>query len=200
MTKLVTVDFHDDTLFAVETPEGVFVAVTPICQRLGIDPQKQRQRILADPILSEGVSLTVYPSAGGDQEATGLRLDLLHGWLFTINDRRIPDPNIRARVLTYKRECYRALHARFYGQRTERHGHNDHTFVRPPGRDEPMRLRRQIVADALKIFGIRAAGSLWFELGMPTVPEMQKQPRQTEFGFTYTAVRQDPPAQPHGGK
>lgn len=188
MSKLITVDFHDDTLFALDTPEGVFVAVNPICQRLGIDPQKQRKRIAEDAILSEGVCQAVYPSAGGGQETAGLRLDLIHGWLFTINEKLIRDDETRARVLTYKRECYGVLFQHFYGSRQQG------PVVAPPpaAREEPVRVRRQLVTEARHVFGERAAGRLWFALGLPIVPEMQEPPKQGDFGFTYTAI----PAQP----
>jgi hypothetical protein len=37
MGKIVTVDFRNDTLFAVERDDGVFVALKPICDSLGIE-------------------------------------------------------------------------------------------------------------------------------------------------------------------
>ena len=182
MSKLITVDFHDDTLFALDTPEGVFVAVSPICQRLGIDPQKQRKRIAEDPILSEGVCQAVYPSAGGGQETAGLRLDLIHGWLFTINEKLIRDDDARARVLTYKRECYGVLFQHFYGSRAQAQ-----PLAPAPVREEPVPVRRQLVTEARQTFGARAAGSLWFALGLPIVPEMREPSRQMTLDLIPTA-------------
>lgn len=34
--QLITVEFRGDTLFAVDDVDGVFVAVKPICDRLGM--------------------------------------------------------------------------------------------------------------------------------------------------------------------
>ncbi|EHP93452.1 phage antirepressor N-terminal domain-containing protein [Methylorubrum extorquens] len=183
MSKLTTIDFHDDTLFAVEAPGGVFVAVKPICDGLGIDPKKQRERIQRDPVLTEGGAMMALPSAGGPQETFCLRLDLLQGWLFGIDAARVA-PEARDRVLAYKRECCAVLFRHFYGERVGVPVGNAQ-----PAREEPVPIRRQLVTEARQTFGPRAAGSLWFALGLPIVPEMQEgAPQQGAFGFTYTAI------------
>lgn len=172
MSKLTTIDFHDDTLFAVEAPGGVFVAVKPICDGLGIDPKKQRERIQRDPVLTEGGAMMALPSAGGPQETFCLRLDLLQGWLFGIDAARVK-PEARDRVLAYKRECCAVLFRHFYGERVGVPVGNAQ-----PAREEPVPIRRQLVTEARQTFGPRAAGSLWFALGLPIVPEMHTPSRQ----------------------
>lgn len=182
MTTLTTISFHDDTLFAVEAPEGVFVALKPICDGLGIDPKKQRERIQRDPILAEGGATMALPSAGGVQETFCLRLDLLQGWLFGIDVGRVK-AEAQPRVLAYQRECFAVLHGHFYGRRANVPDENNGS-----SREEPVHIRRQLVTEARQTFGARAAGSLWFTLGLPIVPEMRAPGPQSEFGFTYTAV------------
>ena len=49
----------------------------------------------------------------------------------------------------------------------------------------------KIVTEARETHGVRAAGRLWFALGLPVVPEMREGDRQSSFGFTYTAVPTD---------
>lgn len=195
MSKLITVDFHDDTLFAVERPDGVLVAIKPIADRLGLDWSAQLKRTKRDPILSEGMVIMAIPSPGGDQETAVLPLRLLPGWLFGIGAGQVK-PEARSVVMLYQRECHEALFRHFMGRPTaERYPHDTDAL---PGRAEPMRFRRQLVADALKIFGIRAAGRLWFELGLPVVAEMREGRRQGDMPFTYTAVPTAPA--PQGGK
>lgn len=109
MGQIVTVEFHGDTLFAMQQQDGVFIAVTPICETLGLHANRQRDRIQRDPILSEGGTMMVLPSPGGVQETLCLRLDLVNGWLFTIDESRVKDEATRQKVLSYKRECYRVL-------------------------------------------------------------------------------------------
>ncbi|KQQ23741.1 phage P22, antirepressor protein [Methylobacterium sp. Leaf123] len=183
MSKLVTINFHDDTLFAVEDGESVFVAVKPISDGLGLKWSGQHDRLHRDPILAEGIRVTRMPTPGGEQETVCLRLDLIQGWLFGIDASRVK-ADARGRVLAYKRECFAVLFRHFYGERA--------TVARlelaEPAREEPVPVRRSLVTEARQTFGTRAAGSLWLALGLPVVPEMREGRRQTEFGFTYEAL------------
>lgn len=190
MGTITTVNFRNDTLFASEQDDGVWVAVTPICDSLGIAPQKQRERIARDPILSEGATMMVFPSPGGAQETLCIRLDLVNGWLFTIDESRVRGEETRQRVLAYKRECYAVLHRHFYGRTSDQRAAGLSDMTGEPRTDEPMNIRRQLVAEARQTHSVQAARELWFKLGLPTVPAMYADPRQSDF-FTYTAIRRD---------
>lgn len=187
MTKLTTLPFHDATLFAVEEAGTVRVAVKPIADALGLAWNKQLARIKRDPVLAEGMTMTVIPSAGGAQETTVLRLDLLPGWLAGVDAARVK-PEARALVLTYRRECFAVLHRHFFGEARSSAPPADVALHPPPGREETVSVRRGLVTEARHVFGTRAAGALWFALGLPTVPEMRAPPVQGSFGFTYTAT------------
>lgn len=183
MGKIVTVDFRQDTLFAIERDDGVFVAIKPICDALGLAWNKQRERIQRDPILSQGGTMVVLPSVGGPQETLCLKLELVNGWLFTIDHDRVRDDETREKVLAYKRECYSVLFQHFYGRATGR--------VAGPADDEPTSSDgtsiRQ-VAECRHVFGVRAAGQLWFKLGLPVVPAMLHDPAQAEL-FDYPGIK-----------
>lgn len=183
MTKLTTIDFHDDTLFAVEAPEGVFVALKPIADRLGLDWTAQLRRTKRDPILSEGMAIMTIPSPGGAQETATLPLALLPGWLFGIGINQVK-AEARAMVLTYQRECHEVLFRHFNAPKSGVVA----ALPCEPAREEPVPVRRALVTEARQTFGTRAAGSLWLALGLPIVPEMREGRRQTTMDFTYTAV------------
>ncbi|MEH3117094.1 MAG: phage P22, antirepressor protein [Methylorubrum populi] len=187
MSQLVTVPFHGDTLFAVRDGAEVRVALKPITDRLGLDWSAQYRRTKRDAILAEGIAIMAMPSPGGSQDATCLQLDLLPGWLFGISANQVK-PEARPLVLTYQRECHATLFRRFFGAPGERDGHHDHTLPASPVREESVSVRHGLVKEARQTFGTRAAGSLWFALGLPIVPEMRDGGRQGAFGFTYTAV------------
>lgn len=177
MGKIITVDFRQDTLFAVERDDGVFVAIKPIVQALGLDWKAQHRRMSDDTILSKGMVTMTMPSLGGAQETTCLRLDLVNGWLFTIEDSRIKDPDVRDRVLTYKRECYGVLFHHFYGRAAR-----PAELIDPPQQtEEPEGPRVRLVTEARHTFGVQAAGQLWFKLGLPVVPAMYHDPRQMDL-------------------
>jgi hypothetical protein len=185
MGKIVTVDFHNDTLFAVERDDGVFIAIKPICDTLGLAWQKQLERLKRDTILAEGITMTVIPSIGGPQETTLLRLDLVNGWLFGIDETRVKDEETRQKVLTYKRECYASLFRRFYKSAAERRQIDSSDEADP---DEPLQTRKSLVTEARHSFGSQASRELWFKLNLPTTPSMISH-RKLDDLFTYAAAR-----------
>lgn len=183
---LTQVEFHGDTLFAVERDGAVFIAVKPICARLGIAWHGQFERLKRDAVLKDGIRVIRMPSLSGDQDTTCLRLDLVHGWLFTIDEGRVKDEETRQRVLLYKRECYRALFSHFFG---ERGGHHDGDpleglegegvlNVRTASASEDfgplsdLSARCRMVEITERLSGKSAARALWRHLGLPWVGEM----------------------------
>ena len=117
--EMVRVEFHGDALWAREKDGRVLVAVKPICEELGINWNKQLQRIHRNAVLSEGMTMMVMPSAGGPQDTVCLPLELVNGWLFGIDDLRVR-PELRGKILRYKRECYQILFDHFYSEATGR--------------------------------------------------------------------------------
>lgn len=182
--NLITVNFRQDTLFAVERDDGVFVAVKPICDTLGVDWKSQYQRIKDDPVLSEGVVIITIPSPGGAQETTCLKLELVNGWLFKVDSRRVKEEETRRKLLTYQRECYQVLFDAFYGKRQAA------KVEIPEGEEtsENENLKLRHITECRQTFGTQAASQLWFKLGLPVVPAMLQDPRQMTI-FDYTAIK-----------
>lgn len=169
---LVTVDFHGDTIFAVRIGDQIFVAVKPICASLGLDWHSQRQRIKRDTILNENASIILSPSPGGQQETTCLPLDMISGFLFGIDDRRIRDPETRERVLLYKRECFRVLHDHFFGRGPAAADDFDGPMPEPQYDldREQVTLALRLVREVRLIFGLAAARAMWARLPLPQPP------------------------------
>ncbi len=113
-----TVLFYDDEITAVVVKSGkqqaIYVPLRPLCDYLRLNWSGQQQRIDRDPVLSEvkGVCVIHTPSTsgrgGGPQEMICLPLDYLNGWLFGVNANRVKE-DIREKLITYQRECYRVL-------------------------------------------------------------------------------------------
>lgn len=108
-TNTQVVNFHGAELLTVLYKNEPHVAMKPVCESIGLDWRGQRQRILRDEVLSEGVCIITTPSFGGNQDTLCLRLDLLNGWLFGIDIGRCRE-EIRSTLIKYKRECFKALH------------------------------------------------------------------------------------------
>ncbi|SEG60969.1 phage antirepressor N-terminal domain-containing protein [Bosea lathyri] len=189
MGQIITVNFRGDQLYGFENDDGTFVALKPIVESMGMDWSGQLQRVKRNPILAEGMVVMPIPfGRGGDQEAVSIKLELVNGWLLTIDTGRIPNAEVRDKVLLYQRECYAVLYKHFYGRsQSERRD----TIEGTPNTEEPMQTKRSLVTEARQTFGCQSARELWFKLGMPTTPSMFADERQGEF-FTYTAIKRDP--------
>lgn len=187
MGNIVTVEFRGDRLYGFESDDGVFVALKPIVESMGLDWSAQFRRVKRDPILAEGIAMMATPfGRGGDQEAVCLKLDLVNGWLFTIDTARIQDEAVREKVIVYQRECYGVLARHFAGKSgADRIPHVSPEEITP---EEPVAIRRQLVTEGRQTFGLQAARELWFKLGLPTTPSMLAEQGQGEL-FTYTAVQ-----------
>jgi hypothetical protein len=109
------IDFYGDELLGVLIEQAgerrIYVPIRPICRYLGLDWSGQRQRIMRDEVLADETRLVVVTPTnpqGGDPETLALPLDLLPGWLFGVSSARVK-PELKARIVLYKRECYRRL-------------------------------------------------------------------------------------------
>lgn len=184
MGNIVTVNFRGAELYGFAREDGTYVALKPIVDAIGVDWNGQYQRVKRDPILSEGMCVMHVPfGRAGGQETVCLRLDLVNGWLFTIDAGRIRDDAVRERVLDYQRDCYRVLAEHFVGAPRQPGLEAD------PRTEESVAIRRALVTEARQTFDVHAARELWLRLNLPTVPAMIAPPAASDL-FTYTATRE----------
>lgn len=170
MSALVKVDFHGDTLFAQPHDDGaIIVAVKPIIDRLGLDWEAQRKRIQRDELLSEGAAIMEVPSPGGPQKTTCLPLSLLPGFLFGISTGSILDPEVKAAVQAYQRECHEVLYRHFFGPKEDP----------AEGLDwQAIAAKISLIRETRLTMGRKPAQALWLMLGLPLgEPESAPAPR-----------------------
>ena len=108
MSNIQTINFNNQQLLTVEKDGIKYVAVKPICENLGLDWDSQRTKIKNNHILNEGAVIITFPSEGGPQQTTCLPIDMINGWLFTINPNKVSE-EIKPLVIYYQKECYKAL-------------------------------------------------------------------------------------------
>ncbi|MDI6026704.1 phage antirepressor N-terminal domain-containing protein [Corticibacterium sp. UT-5YL-CI-8] len=192
MGQIVTVNFRGDQLYGFENDDGIFVALKPIVESMGMDWSAQLQRVKRDPILAEGMVIMTTPfGRGGSQEAVCLKMDLVNGWLFTIDSSRIKDEAVKEKVILYQRECYAVLFRHFYkGQK-----HQPETIVIEDHEEtaSPDASKVRLVTECRQTFGAKASGQLWFQLGLPTVPAMIEQSRQFDL-LDFAAIKTADPS------
>lgn len=122
---LTPLPFHGHTLltFAHKTDlrgrydhAGHYVVLRPIVNALGLDWKSQYSRIMRDEVLSCVVVTTTCQLPGDNQKREHLcmPIDHMHGWLFGVSVKRVR-PELRERLIVFKRECYRALYRHWHG-------------------------------------------------------------------------------------
>ena len=112
VSRSVTIPFHGDAITAVLVDGEYMVPVKPICDRMGLDWEGQRQRIQRDSVLSTCTCVIQVQMPGDDQKRDVVCLppSLIPGWLFTIDDSRVK-PEIQESLIAYKREMYDVMHS-----------------------------------------------------------------------------------------
>lgn len=168
MGEIVTVNFRGDELYGFKQDDGTFLALKPMVEAMGLDWSAQFRRVQRDPILAEGIAMMATPfGRGGDQECLCIKLDLVNGWLFTIDSSRIKDETVRQKVQTYQRECYSVLYDHFAGKRKAIPEIEGDPTEQPSATE-----RLRLVTEARQTFSQMAAREMWFRQGLPIVPSM----------------------------
>jgi hypothetical protein len=120
----VTIPFYDANLI-VQLGEdgGIYVALRPIIEALGLDWSGQLQRIKRDPVLSEEIktiSVVVTPTQIQRERGEGAKYfvclpkQYISGFLFGINANRVRE-ELRESVIKWQREAHLFLDAAFTG-------------------------------------------------------------------------------------
>lgn len=112
-----TVSFYGHDLVAVILPDGRIAAVLRwLCDSLSLNLQSQLRVIRGRTALADGLVSVQLDTDGGPQPMFALTLDVLAGWLFAVDERRVKE-EARADVVLFQRECVRALSAYFESKR-----------------------------------------------------------------------------------
>lgn len=113
------VAFRGERLTLVWKGSDAYVAVRPICERLGIDPRSQRRKVMA-PDSGWRWGYMTSPSAGGAQESIALHVIELPLWLASISPAKVK-PELREALIAYRRECalvlFEHVKSRLLGER-----------------------------------------------------------------------------------
>lgn len=113
MNQVQNISFHGQTVPVFTRNQTHYVAMKPIVENIGLDWVSQHKKIQRNDILKSGMVMMTIPATDGKTYETAcLPLDYLNGWLFGVDAKRVK-PEIRERLLTYQRECFRVLNNHF---------------------------------------------------------------------------------------
>lgn len=150
----VRVEFCGHTLEGVVVDSKAYVAMKPIAEGMGLQWEKQLQRIKEHPVLGSQLSPIrgVVAEDGKRREMMCLPEEALPFWMALVNANKVRK-DIRDKVIAYQREAYRVLHEAFAKGVAE-------TNMRVMAIDSKRaagRLMTDIKADVLRLIGQPAA-------------------------------------------
>jgi hypothetical protein len=149
---LKTLSLQGQPLYYLETAAGLnLVLVRPICDLLGVDADRQIEKIKEDEILRDehGVHRVHLPGDDRHRNWSCLPEEFIYGWLFAIQVTNTMKLETRATLTAYKRECYDILYQHFHGK--IRQAQREVTR-KATNAAEIVRLRERIEASAPKEF------------------------------------------------
>jgi hypothetical protein len=133
VTSLVRVPFHGDELLAVQDDSGVWVSVRRVCENLGLQRQRQQEKLAAKAWARTSLMKGPVAADGKNREQMMVHLDSLPMWLATIDAGRVAH-DVRPKVERYQLEAARVLAEHFVQQRRadERQRFYDRLLLKEP--------------------------------------------------------------------
>jgi hypothetical protein len=86
------------------------VAMRPIVEGIGLNWASQYVKLAKENKKFSCCDIATTGSDGKQYEMLCIPLEMLEGWLYSVNANKIPDLTARGRVELYQRECSKALH------------------------------------------------------------------------------------------
>ncbi len=112
-----SIPFYGHELVAVRLEDGRIAAILRwMCEGMGLDQQSQVRHIKGRKALTKGLIDVLVATTGGPQEAPALLLDVLPGWLITVDERRVK-AEAQDDVVRFQEEAVAVLAAHFGQQR-----------------------------------------------------------------------------------
>lgn len=143
--QIVTVEFHGQSLIAVEVEGKPYVAMRPIVENIGLQWGSQFNRIQRHPVLKSTVfMMTTVAEDGKQREMLCLPLSMLNGWLFGVDVNRVRE-EIRPKLLRYQTECFEVLYRHFMPAQRLYNPAIDYTRISPAQAQDLKELVHAIV-------------------------------------------------------
>lgn len=110
--ELVKVPFHQGEIFAIGQEDTYSVSLKHECAKFGLSFSRQLKKLKARSWA--GVAQKATPSAGGLQMTVFIDRRTYVMWLATLDENKIPDPVVRAKVVAHQAEAADALDNYFF--------------------------------------------------------------------------------------
>lgn len=114
--KQINIPYKDSTLITwLNEQDGkTWIALKPICERLGINWAAQFTKLKADPRFN-CCDIATVAEDGRQREMTALQVDQVYGWLYTINPKKI-SPESYQEIVSFQHYCTQVIYDATSGQ------------------------------------------------------------------------------------
>jgi hypothetical protein len=104
------VDGKDIIAEIIFKEDGAMVAITPICNAIGVKPDRQAQKLQGDPKFT-GTHMWGRGTDGKQREFFCLPVDQVVPWLYTINSNKVKKGEVRENLLRFQLHLGKELSA-----------------------------------------------------------------------------------------
>lgn len=104
MNALITVPFHNDTLFIVDHNGQPYIPMKPIVESMGLDWKSQYDKLTSNPRFCMVEITMQMPNDDQKRNVCCMPLRKLCGWLLGISPSKV-SPDIQDKVIAYQNEC-----------------------------------------------------------------------------------------------
>jgi hypothetical protein len=122
--QVVEVEFHGDSIQTVEHEGMLYIPIKRICQNLGLDYASQLEKIKKDGSFNYRV-IPIVAEDGKLREMVCLPVDQLAGFFFLISPNKVK-MEAKPKLITYRKECVKALNEYWTKGCAIREGEFDH--------------------------------------------------------------------------
>jgi len=117
MEETAIVKFYGQELVTIKTETGVYVAMKPVVEGMGLDWRSQARKIQQNQRYGH-ITIPLRDKQGYAQEMICIPLEKLNGWLLSVNSEKVK-LGIKGVVIRYQEECFQALYEYWFKGKAE---------------------------------------------------------------------------------
>jgi len=114
--KQALIEFHGDQIQTVRTENGIFVAMKPVVENMGLTWQSQLEKLKSQKEKYNYNDIVMVAKDGKSRDMGCIPLRKLTGWLFSINPDKVL-PILKLKVEQYQEECFHVLHDYWFNKK-----------------------------------------------------------------------------------
>lgn len=104
------IDFRGGEIASIFDGRVIWVSISQVCRSIGLDWSSQKKKITNDVVLSREIRSLNFPFGSDEHHQLAMPLEMMQGWLFTIDLMRIHDSDVREKATFLRKNAFRLIH------------------------------------------------------------------------------------------